>query len=86
MLFRSTGLGKTMLTGHILGIQHDKDSGDYLILQVDTTDPVKWRVRAALSCRDMLKVVGFGLKPSIISLLLSPKQWFNKNPKNPDDF
>ena len=48
MLFRSTGLGKTELKGKIDTIQRQ---GDYLIMYVDVTDPVKWRIRVALGFR-----------------------------------
>ena len=54
MLFRSTGLGKTQLTGQVVEM---KRQGDYLIMHVDVTDPVKWRIRAAMSFRDLAKVM-----------------------------
>ena len=83
MYFRSTGLGKTQLAGKIVEL---KRQGDYLIMHVDTTEPVKWRIRAAMSFRDLAKVVGECMKLAIISFILSPKQWFNKEPKHPGDF
>ena len=86
MLFRSTGLGKTILTGKIVELQHTKETGDYVILHIDTLEPVLWRIRAALSFRDMVAVIIACIKVSIISFILSPKQWFNKDPKRPDDF
>jgi hypothetical protein len=84
MLFRSTGLGKTELTGRIDSL---KRQGDYLIMLVDVTDPVKWRIRGALTCRDLLKVLGKCVTSfSILAFILSPKQWFNKNAKHPGEF
>ena len=38
MLFRSTGLGKTELKAKVNGVVRQ---GDYLILQVETLEPVK---------------------------------------------
>lgn len=83
MLFRSTGLGKTELTGHIAGLERQ---GDYLIMHVDVTDPVKWRIRGGLAFKDLLTLLKVMMKPSIILFLLSPKNWFNKDPKHPGEF
>jgi len=83
MLFRSTGLGKTELVGRIAEMQRQ---GDYLIMHVDVVEPVKWRIRAALSFRDLAKVIGACAKAAIISFVLSPKQWRNKEPQHPGEF
>ena len=83
MLFRSTGLGKTELTGSIVGLERQ---GDYLLLQVDVTDPVKWRIRGGLSFADLLTLLRYMMRPSLIGFILNPKQWFNKTPKHPEDF
>ena len=83
MLFRSTGLGKTELTGHISGLERQ---GDYLLMHVDVTDPVKWRIRGGLAFADLMTLLKVMLKAAIISFLLSPKQWFNKKPQHPGDF
>lgn len=83
MLFRSTGLGKTELTGHIVGLERQ---GDYLLLQVDVTDPVKWRIRGGLSFKDLLTLLKYMIRVSILGFVLNPKQWFNKKPKHPGEF
>ena len=83
MFFRSTGLGKTELSGKVDDL---KRQGDFLIMYVDVVDPVKWRIRAAMSFSDLAKVMSCMAKRSIISLLLSPRQWRNKNPEHPGDF
>ncbi len=83
MLFRSTGLGKTELSGKIDTIQRQ---GDYLVMFVDVTDPVKWRIRVALEFGDLIKVMGCMAKGAILSFLFSPKQWFKKDPTHPGDF
>lgn len=83
MLFRSTGLGKTELVGKVNGT---KRQGDYLIMHVDVVEPVQWKIRAAMSFSDLLAVVRACAKAAIISFLLSPAQWFNRDPKHPEAF
>jgi len=83
MFFRSTGLGKTQLAGKVVEM---KRQGDFLIMHVDTIEPVKWRIRAAMSYRDLATVLKACMKMAILKFLLSPKQWFNKEPKHPGDF
>jgi hypothetical protein len=83
MLMRSTGLGKTELTGKIDQVQRQ---GDYLILYVDVIDPVKWRLRVGLNFRDLAKVVACMAKSAVLTFLFSPKQWSKKEPGHPGDF
>ncbi|MBM3133205.1 MAG: hypothetical protein FJZ95_09290 [Chloroflexi bacterium] len=83
MYFRSTGLGKTELTGNIADL---KRQGDHLVMYVDVTQPVKWRIRAALSFKDLLVMLKKLMKCSTLGFILSPKQWFNKQPKHPGEF
>jgi hypothetical protein len=83
MLFRSTGLGKTQLIGQVVAM---KRQGDFLIMHVDVTEPVKWRIRAAMSFRDLAKVMACCASRSIVSFILSPAQWRKKKPNNPGDF
>lgn len=83
MYFRSTGLGKTELTGNIAALERQ---GDYLIMHVDVTDPVKWRIRAGLAFKDLGTLLKVMLKGSILGFILNPKQWFNKSPKHPGEF
>jgi hypothetical protein len=83
MLFRSTGLGKTELKGHVDDVQR---SGDYLVMYVDVIDPVKWRIRVCFSFSDLISIVGCFAKGSIIRFILSAKQWRNKTPSHPGEF
>jgi hypothetical protein len=83
MLMRSTGLGKTELTGKVDCLQRQ---GDYIIMYVDVVDPVKWRLRVGLNFRDLAKVMSCMAKSAILSFLLSPKQWSKKQPDHPGDF
>jgi len=82
MLFRSTGLGKTELVAKIVDVTRQ---GDYLILQVDTLEPVRWRIRAGFNLRDMGTVIKFLIKPANLWFLLLPTHWF-KTPEHPGDF
>ncbi len=54
MLFRSTGLGKTELKAKVNGVVRQ---GDYLILQVETLESVKRKIRAGISLKDMWAVI-----------------------------
>lgn len=55
-------------------------------MYVDVTQPVKWRIRAALSFKDLLVLLKKLMKCSTLGFVLSPKQWFNKQPKHPGEF
>ena len=83
MLFRSTGLGKTELSGSIAGLERQ---GDYLIMHIDVTDPVKWRIRGGLAMKDLGTLFKVMIKAAILGFILNPKQWFNKNPQHPGEF
>jgi len=82
MLFRSTGLGKTELVAKISSVTRQ---GDYLILHVDTIEPVRWRIRAGVSLKDLRTLVMALIRLSIIKFLLIPTHWFKK-PDHPGDF
>jgi hypothetical protein len=47
---------------------------------------VKWQIRAAMSFGDLATAVKACMKIAILKFLLSPKQWFNKQPNHPGDF
>ena len=80
--FRSTGLGKTMLQGEPADIQI---VDDMLVMHIQTTTPVRWRIRAALTFRGLLKMVKMGLKPSVIKFILLGFTTLKK-PNLPEDF
>ena len=44
--------------------------GDYFILHVETTEPVKWHVRAALTHKNLRTMMKLLLKPSNLRYLL----------------
>jgi hypothetical protein len=83
MLMRSTGLGKTELVAEI---QECTAQGDHLILLVNTTEPVKWKVRCTMTTQDLIKLIAASLKWSIIKFILNPFNWFKKEPEHPGDF
>ncbi len=68
MRMRSTGLGRTELVGAFEGISRN---GDYLILSVRTTAPVKWHVRTALSRKDAIQMLKLVLRPKTLLFFLS---------------
>jgi hypothetical protein len=78
---RSTGLGKTELRGKITGLVR---IGDYLVLQVETIEPVKWKIRVAIAKPDIWQVIKGILRWKSISLLLSTK--WKAEPKHPGEF
>jgi len=82
MLMRSTGLGKTEL---VANIQDCKAQGDHLILLVDTTEPVRWKVRCTMTFKDLKRLMVTCIKISIVSFLLNPLRWF-RNPVHPGEF
>jgi hypothetical protein len=81
MLMRSTGLGKTELRGKITGLVRN---GDYLVLQVETIEPVKWKIRVAIARPDIWQVIKGILKWKHMKLLLSTK--WKAEPKHPGEF
>ena len=81
MLFRSTGLGKTELKAKVTGLTVQ---GDYLIMQVDTLEPVRWKIRAAMSLPDMWTVIKSMMKPSNLKIMLS-NRWA-RQAEHPGEF
>lgn len=82
MLMRSTGLGKTEL---VAVIKDCKAQGDHLILYVDTTEPVKWKIRCTLTLKDAKTLIVVCMKFSIFGFILNLPKWFQE-PKHPGDF
>jgi len=82
MKMRSTGLGETVLVGELDKITQKQD---YLILHVNTIDPVQWHVRAALDYSDLLTLIKLILKGPVLKFVLfGIKNW--RNPRHTDDF
>ena len=80
--FRSTGLGEQMLMGEPLKFLV---VDDMLVMQVQTTEPVQWVIRAGLTYRGLLSALKLALTPSVIKFLLFGWKGM-KNPKLTSDF
>ncbi len=68
MRMRSTGLGETELVGEVKEITR---VGAYLVLLVNTTEPVRWHVRTGMSSGDLFKVLWLMFKPSCLIFLIT---------------
>ena len=75
MLFRSTGLGKRELVAEIVAV---KRQDDYLIMEVETTEPVRWKIRGGVSWRDLRVLLKAVLSFSVLWYLLGPSNWFKR--------
>lgn len=82
MLMRSTGLGKAELVAEIVSIRRQ---GDYLIMEMQTTQPVRWKIRGGLSHKDLRMLLKAVLKLSILPFFFNLRAWF-KEPTHPGDF
>jgi len=82
MLMRSTGLGKAELVAEIVSLHRQ---GDYLIMELRTTQPVRWKIRGGLSHQDLRMLLRAMMKASVLSFLLDVRAWFRK-PRHPGDF
>lgn len=80
--FRSTGLGKTILEGLPVGVTI---VDDMLVMHIQSTTPVRWQIRAALTFRGLLQVIKLALRPSVIKFVLFGFKTLKK-PKLSNDF
>jgi hypothetical protein len=82
MLMRSTGLGKAELVAEITDI---KRQGDYLIMELQTLQPVRWKIRGGLSHQDLRLLLRAMAKLSVLAFFFNLRAWF-RPPKHPGDF
>jgi hypothetical protein len=70
MRVRSTGLGKQEMGANVENFQRN---GDYVIMRVKTYEPVKWKIRVALSRQDLFALMLAMVKalPAVISCILA---------------
>lgn len=66
MKMRSTGLGETVLLGELEKITQVQD---YLVLHVNTIEPVQWHVRASLDYNDLLLLIKLILKGPVLKFI-----------------
>ncbi len=83
MFLRSGLFGRIELLGKVYDV---KCQGDYLIMYVDMSVPAGETVRVAFSYREIAKLLRWSVRPDILAFTLSPKRWFNKEPKHPEDY
>ncbi len=81
---RSTGLGKTEIEAHITELRADQD---LLVLEMQTTKPVRWRIRTGLQPEDRLSLLKHMLKLNfkLLRFLLNWNPNKGKHPE-PKDF
>lgn len=82
MLMRSTGLGKAELVAEITGL---KRQGDYLIMELQTLQPVRWKIRGGLSHQDLRMLLKAMAKLSVLAFFFNVRAWF-RPPAHPGDF
>ena len=82
MLYRSTGLGKSELVAQIVTVRRQ---GDYLVMEMQTTEPVRWKIRGALSREDFKGLFKALLKISTLAFFFNVAGWFKK-PNHPGEF
>lgn len=59
---------------------------DLLVLHIETTDPVKWHLRAAMQFSDIPTILRGVLKPSVLFLVIRTMFYLKKNAREPKDF
>lgn len=85
MRFKSSGLGEDKeLKGYLYDLS--PLGGDLLLFQIQTTEPVQWRLRAGLQFSDIPIILKGILKPSVLPLVLRSLFYPQNNPKEPEKF
>lgn len=77
---RSTGLGKTEIQAHMTALRPE---GDLLVLEMQTTKPVRWHIRTGLQPEDRLGLLKCMLKLNF-KLLKFLVNWNPKKGKHPE--
>lgn len=80
---RSAGLGKTELEGYFESIEK---KGDFLVIHMRITNPVRWHVRAVVSYRDMIRLVKLIAKEFFNGTIPYVLLWGAKMEEKPPDF
>lgn len=82
MRVRSTGLGKTEMICEVTSL---KRQNGHLIMRLRATEPTVWHIRAALTYKDVVKLVRVGLW-AIILYLLTGWGTLRDSSRHPGDF
>jgi hypothetical protein len=79
MRVRSTGLGKTEMVAGIKRLQPVENG--YIIMEMHSIEPVKWRIRIALTGPDLRRLLRLMIRPTTaLALLKTFFQGVNKKP------
>ena len=54
-------------------------------MEMQTTEPVRWKIRGGVSHKDIRQVLRVLLTRSALAFLLNPRCWF-KRPEHPGEF
>ncbi len=82
MWVRSTGLGKR--NDLLAEFEEIKRDGDYWILCIKTLDPVRWKIRVAMTPQDLRELAGLTLQKAKV-LRLSLDMIRSNNPTGPPE-
>ena len=85
MRFRSSGFGVDReLKGHMADMS--PLGNDLLVFSIETTEPVKWNLRAGMQRSDIPPILKGMLKPSVLLFVIRSIFHLKKNPKEPENF
>ena len=85
MRFRSSGFGDDReLKGYMADLFPVGE--DLLVFHIETTEPVKWHLKAGMQFSDVPAILKGMLKPSVLFLLLRVLFHQKSNPKEPEKF
>ena len=77
MKVRSTGLGKDQMVAHIDSI---KLLEGHLLMTMVSTEPVRWRIRIALTYKDILRIIKVGFFFILVYLITGLRSIFKELP------
>ena len=83
MRVRSTGLGKTEMIAGIKRLEPVENG--YIIMEMHSTEPIKWRIRIALTGPDLRRLLKLMFKPAT-ALVLLKTLFQGVNTKPPPEF
>ena len=64
MRVRSTGLGKTEMVAGIKRLQPVENG--YIVMEMHSTEPVRWRIRIAMTGADLRRLLKLMFKPAAV--------------------
>ena len=67
MRMKAEFMGTLEVVGEITRLQH---KGDWLIMNVSTTVPTGWNLRAAFTHQDIMTMMKFMFKPSVLRYII----------------